>query len=212
MNLLIKEFQQKYLKNNVADVRPGDMVRIHQKIKEGAKERIQVYEGIVLKVHGSKNSMDGSFTVRHMSFGVGVERTFPFHLPTIVKIEKTKSIRVRRSKLYFLRKLTDKQIRRRGELKGFAVWEEKAGVAEEEKIKAEKEAEAKVKEEAKLKEKDELEKKFAATRGEAVAEKIVEEKDVVIVPTPQQDVEGTESRPESVGNELKNTETEEETK
>lgn len=169
MNTLIKEFQQKYLKNNVADVRPGDMVRLHQKIKEGNKERIQVYEGIVIKVHGSKDSLDGSFTVRHMSFGVGVERTFPFHLPTIVKIEKTKSVKVRRSKLYFLRKLTDKQIRRRGELKGFEVWEEKAGVEEEEKIKAQKEAEAKAKEEAKLKEQEELDKKFAQSRGEAVS-------------------------------------------
>ncbi|EKD56942.1 MAG: hypothetical protein ACD_58C00039G0003 [uncultured bacterium] len=180
MNLLIKEFSKKYLKNNVADVKPGDIVKIHQKIREGAKERIQIFEGIVIKVHGSKDSLDGSFTVRHMSFGVGVERTFPFHLPTIVKIEKTKSVRVRRSKLYFLRELTDKQIRRRGELKGFAVWEEKAGIEEEEKIKAEKEAEAKAKEEAKLKEKEELEKKFTAARGEVIAEQVVEAKDVVV--------------------------------
>lgn len=180
MNTLINEYSKKYLKKNVADVKPGDIVKIHQKIKEGVKERIQIYEGIVIKVHGSKNSMDGSFTVRHMSFGVGVERTFPFHLPTIVKIEKTKSIKVRRSKLYFLRNLTDKQIRRRGELKGLEVWEEKAGVEEEEKIKAEKEAEAKAKEEAKLKEQEELAKKFAAVRGKDKAEEIVEEKDVVI--------------------------------
>lgn len=169
MNVLIQQFQQKYLKKNVADVRPGDMVRIHQKIREGAKERIQVYEGIVIKVHGSKNSLDGSFTVRHMSFGVGVERTFPFHLPTIVKIEKTKSIKVRRSKLYFLRNLTDKQIRRRGELKSFEVWEEKASKEEEEVLKAQLESEAKGKEEAKKREQEELDKKFAAARGEATS-------------------------------------------
>jgi len=180
MNPLIKEYQQKFVKKNVADIKPGDIVKVHQKIKEGSKERIQIYEGLVIKLHGSKNSLDGSFTVRHMSYGVGVERTFPFHLPTIVKIEKVKSIKVRRSKLYFLRSLTDKQIRRRGELKDFEVWEEKSGVEEEEKIKAEKETEAKIKEDAKLKEQEELEKKFAETRGEAKAEEIVSEPDVIV--------------------------------
>ena len=167
MKTLIQEVQSKYLKNKVADIKSGDVVKIHQKIKEGNKERIQIYEGIVIKVHGSKNSLDGSFTVRRVSFGIGIERTFPFHLPTIVKIEKVKSIKTRQSRLYFLRNLTDKQIRRRGELKGFEVWEEKASKEEEEALKAKKEAAAKAKEEAKKKEQEELDKKFSAVRGEA---------------------------------------------
>lgn len=170
MNLLINEFSKKYLKQNVADLKSGDVVKVHQKIREGNKERIQVFEGVVIKIHGSKNSLDGSFTMRRISFGIGIEKTFPFHLPTIVKIEKIKSIRVRRSKLYYFRNLTDKQIRKQGELKEFEVWEEKASVEEEEKIRVEKEAEAKAKEEVKKKKQEELDKKFAQARGKVVVE------------------------------------------
>lgn len=177
MNTLIKEFQNKFLKQNVAKIKSGDVVKVHQKIKEGNKERIQIFEGMVIKTHGGVG-LDATFTVRRVSYGIGVERTFPLHSPNIIKIEKTKSIKVRRSKLYFLRDLTEKQIRRRGELKGFEVWEEKASKEEEEALKAQLESEAKSREEEKRKKQEELDKKFAETRGEAIVkdQKTAEEK------------------------------------
>lgn len=165
MNLLIQQFQQKYLKQNIPMIKSGDVVRVHQKIKEGNKERIQVFEGIVIRLHGGRG-LDATFTVRKISFGIGVEKIFPLHSPNIVKIEKTKSIKVRRSRLYFLRNLTEKQIRRRGELKGFEIWEEKSAEEEEAKIKKEQEAGAKAREAEKAKEKAELEQKFEQSKGE----------------------------------------------
>lgn len=161
---LLRDFSQKYLKKNVPVLRSGDVVRIHQKIKEGEKERIQIFEGIVTKIHGGK-SLDATFTVRRVSMGIGVERTFPLHSPTIVKIEKIKSIKVSRARLYYLRNTQNKKINKKKELKDFVSWEEPEAKLEEEKIKAEQEAEAKIKEETKKKEEDELEKKFEQAKG-----------------------------------------------
>jgi len=129
--------------NRKTDIRPGDTVRVHYRIKEGGKERVQVFEGIVIAAKGG-SSLQGSFTVRKIAAGVGVERTFPIHSPWILKIERTKSSAVRRAKLYFIRryalsrrfKLKDKDV------KG-TVWEE---IAKEhsEIEKSEKETEHKV--------------------------------------------------------------------
>jgi large subunit ribosomal protein L19 len=87
---------------------PGDTVRVQVKIKEGDKERLQAFEGIVIAL---KNGAQGSFTVRKMSFGQGVERIFPFNSKVIDKVEKVRSARVRRSKLFYLRGLRGKAAR-----------------------------------------------------------------------------------------------------
>ncbi len=91
------------------DVRPGDTVRVHAKIIEGDKARIQVYEGTVIRIH--RNGPGTTFTVRKMSSGVGVERIFPASSPNIAKIEVVSRYKVRRARLYFLRRLTGKAAR-----------------------------------------------------------------------------------------------------
>lgn len=92
-------------------MRPGDTVRVHVKVREGEKERIQVFEGIVIgQRHGGARA---TFTVRKVSFGQGVERVFPLHSPVIDKIDIVRSARVRRAKLYFLRKRSGKAARLR---------------------------------------------------------------------------------------------------
>ena len=87
----------------------GDTVRVHVKVREGDKERIQIFEGMVIGMH--RGGARASFTVRKVSFGQGVERIFPLHSPTIDKIEVVRSARVRRAKLYFLRALKGKAAR-----------------------------------------------------------------------------------------------------
>lgn len=117
------------LKKNIPDLRAGDRVRVHQKIKEGSKERVQVFEGLIIKTKGGKG-IGGSFTVRRISLSVGIEKTYPLHLPSIVKIEKVKSAKVRRAKLYYVRGLVGKKARRlKGEKDDTGVWED---VVEEE--------------------------------------------------------------------------------
>jgi len=88
---------------------PGDTVRVHVKVIEGEKERTQVFEGIVIRRRGE--GARASFTVRRISYGVGVERTFPLHSPRIERVEVTRRSRVRRSKLYYLRGLAGKAAR-----------------------------------------------------------------------------------------------------
>ena len=94
------------LKAEVAEFRVGDTVKVYNKIVEGTRERIQVFEGIVISRKNS--SVRETFTVRRMSFGVGVEKTFPVHSPRIDKIEVTKKGKVRRAKLYYLKDLSGK--------------------------------------------------------------------------------------------------------
>ena len=91
------------------DMRPGDTVRVHVKIREGDKQRIQVFEGVVISLR--RGGVRATFTVRKVSFGQGVERIFPVHSPIIDKIDIVRSARVRRAKLYYLRKLRGKAAR-----------------------------------------------------------------------------------------------------
>ncbi len=99
---------------NVPELKAGQTVRVHQRIKEGNKERIQPFEGLVIAVkHG--RGLDGTFTVRKISAGVGVERVYPLHSPTIEKIEALKSFKVRRAKLYYMRERFGKKARMKKE-------------------------------------------------------------------------------------------------
>jgi large subunit ribosomal protein L19 len=93
--------EQPYLRSDLPDFRPGDTVRVHVRVVEGERERVQVFEGIVIRRRGSQ--LSETFTVRKVSFGVGVERTFPIHSPMIAKIEVPTRGDVRRAKLYYLR-------------------------------------------------------------------------------------------------------------
>ena len=93
------------------EMKSGDTVRVHVKVREGDKERIQVFEGIIIGMH--RGGARASFTVRKVSFGQGVERIFPLHSPIIQKVEVLRSARVRRAKLYFLRELKGKAARMR---------------------------------------------------------------------------------------------------
>ena len=98
---LIKALNEKQLQNDVPQVEVGDTVRVHVKVKEGARERVQVFEGTVIaKKHGG---IEETFTVRRISYGVGVEKVFPVHSPSIVKVETVRHGYVRRAKLYYLR-------------------------------------------------------------------------------------------------------------
>ena len=105
----ISDVETKYLRKDVPDFRSGDSVRVHTKIKEGDKERIQVFEGVVIRHR--RGDLRSMFTVRKVSYGVGVERMFPVHSPRIDKIEVLGHGEVRRSRLYYLRELQGKAAR-----------------------------------------------------------------------------------------------------
>ena len=98
---LIKAFTNEQLKNEVPSIHVGDTVRVHNKIKEGNKERIQMFEGTVIAKHGG--GISETFTVRRVSYGVGVEKTFPLHSPNVENIVVFREAKVRRAKLYYLR-------------------------------------------------------------------------------------------------------------
>jgi large subunit ribosomal protein L19 len=106
---LIREVTQEYLKSDIPEFRSGDTVRVHVRLREGEKERIQVFEGVVIaRDHGG---ISETFTVRKVSSGIGVERVFPLHAPSVAKIEVSRRGRVRRAKLYYLRELRGKAAR-----------------------------------------------------------------------------------------------------
>jgi len=98
------------VKTDLPKIRPGSIVRVHQKIEEGGKTRTQIFEGVIIALkHGT--GVSGTMTVRKESQGVGVERVFPLHSPNVVKIEIIENKKVRRAKLYYLRELTGKRAR-----------------------------------------------------------------------------------------------------
>ncbi|MGD9611361.1 MAG: 50S ribosomal protein L19 [Kiritimatiellia bacterium] len=106
---LLEKVEQSQLKETAPEFQVGDSVRVHVKIKEGDKERIQIYAGTVIARDGG--GANETFTVRRISFGEGVERVFPVHSPYVAKIEVERSGVTRRAKLYYMRKLTSKQSR-----------------------------------------------------------------------------------------------------
>jgi len=105
----IKQIENQYKKKDSPEFKAGDTVKVHVKIKEGDKERIQVYQGIVIQRKG--DGLGESFTVRKISSGIGVERVFPLHSPNVAKIETLRKGRVRRSRIFYLRDLTGKSAR-----------------------------------------------------------------------------------------------------
>ncbi len=99
--------ERPYMRTDLPEFRPGDTVRVHVRVVEGERERVQIFEGVVIRRRGSR--LSESFTVRKVSFGVGVERTFPVHSPMIAKIEVGARGHVRRAKLYYLRSRVGKK-------------------------------------------------------------------------------------------------------
>src|SRR3990167_8768188 len=157
MQSVIQKIEEKYKKGQVVDVCSGDTVKVHQKIREGSKERVQIFEGIVIRA-SRKGSLSSTITVRRIASGVGVEKTYLLHSPLVLKIEVTKRSKVRRNYLTYMRERTGKSARLTGvefdKESVNAIHDEKAE-AEEEKLheEAEKqhevEAAKKAKEEAK---------------------------------------------------------------
>jgi len=105
----VELFEKRQPRSEHPQFGPGDTIKVHVRIKEGEKERVQVYQGTVIGI--KKGGIRSSFTVRKVAYGIGVERIFPYHSPNVQKIEVTRLGRVRRSKLYYLRELKGKAAR-----------------------------------------------------------------------------------------------------
>lgn len=157
MESVIQKIEAKYKKSAVVDVRSGDTVRVHQKIREGNKERVQIFQGLVIRTD-NKGSHTSRITVRRISSGVGVEKSFLLHSPLVLKIEVTKRSKVRRNYLTYMRDRTGKSARLTGvdfDRDAVNTVRDEAAEAEEEKLKeeqakaAEAEAAKKAEEEAK---------------------------------------------------------------
>jgi large subunit ribosomal protein L19 len=140
--------EQSYLRKGLPQFRPGDTVKVHARVVEGNRERVQVFQGVVIRRSGG--GLRETFTVRKISFGVGVERTFPLHSPSIAKLEVVQHGHVRRAKLYYLRDLRGKKARikerridetKLAAMEAMRAEEEAMGVAEEGSMEALEEAE-----------------------------------------------------------------------
>jgi len=106
---VVEMLEMEQMRGDIPDFKPGDTVKVHARIKEGEKERIQVFQGVVIRKR--KGTTGATFTVRKVSYGIGVERIFPLHSPNIDKVEVVSRGRVRRSRLYYLRNLRGKAAR-----------------------------------------------------------------------------------------------------
>jgi large subunit ribosomal protein L19 len=157
MESVIQKVNAKYAKGAVVNVRSGDTVKVHQKIREGSKERVQIFQGLVIRTD-RKGSHTSRITVRRIASGVGVEKSFLLHSPLVLKVEVTKRSKVRRNYLSYMRNLTGKSARLTGttfDADAVNNIHDAKAEAEEEKLKeevakaAEAEAEAKAEEEAK---------------------------------------------------------------
>ena len=106
---IVEMLEMEQMRSDIPDFKPGDTVKVHARIKEGEKERIQIFQGVVIRKR--KGNTGATFTVRKVSYGIGVERIFPLHSPNIDKVEVVTRGRVRRSRLYYLRNLRGKAAR-----------------------------------------------------------------------------------------------------
>lgn len=156
MQSIIQKIEAKYKKSAVVDVKSGDTVKVHQKIREGNKERVQIFQGLVIRTD-RKDSHTSRITVRRIASGVGVEKSFLVHSPLVLKIEVTKRSKVRRNYLSYMRKLTGKSARLSGvdfdrdavnSVRDVKAEEEEAKLAEEKAVAAEADAAKKAEEEA----------------------------------------------------------------
>jgi len=164
MQGVVQKISEKYKKSAVVDVRSGDTVRVHQKIREGNKERVQIFQGLVIRTD-KKNSHTSRITVRRISSGVGVEKSFLMHSPLIVKVEVTKRSKVRRNYLSYMRDRTGKSARMTGvdfDSQAVNAVHDEAAEAEEAKLHEANAAEAAAKAEAKAAEEAKLEAKAEA--------------------------------------------------
>jgi large subunit ribosomal protein L19 len=163
--------EQSYLRKDVPDFRPGDTVKVHVRVVEGNRERVQVFQGVVIRRQGG--GIRETFTVRKISFGVGVERTFPVHSPSIAKLELVSRGRVRRAKLYYLRDLRGKKARireRRVDDAKLAAMAAAAAAAAEEEADDETEDDAETTEASELEAEETTESPDASDDGEAPSE------------------------------------------
>jgi large subunit ribosomal protein L19 len=156
MQSVINDVESSFKKSAVVDVRSGDTVRVHQKIREGNKERVQIFQGLVIRTD-KKNSHLSRIMVRRISSGIGVEKSFLLHSPLVLKVEVTKRSKVRRNYLSYMRERTGKAARLTGvafdaqavnEIHDTKAEEEEAKLAAEKAAAAEAEAEKKAQEEA----------------------------------------------------------------
>ena len=116
---VIKQLEREHMRMDMPQFKPGDTVKVHLRIIEGEKERIQVFQGAVMRIH--KGTTNSTFTVRKISDGIGVERVFPFHTPFIERVEVVSEGKVRRSRLYYLRGLKGKAAK----IKSKNLWDKK---------------------------------------------------------------------------------------
>src|SRR3972149_5983953 len=137
---IIEEIEKSQIKNR-PQIKPGDVVAVHQEVEEGNKKRIQIFKGTVIQVSGS--GARKSITVRKISLGVGIERVFPIHLPTITKITVLKSSHVRRAKLYYLRGRKGKGLRLKEKTVAADVIQLQEKLEKEEKVKVDRDLENK---------------------------------------------------------------------
>ena len=194
MDAVITKFEASQRKPQVTDVRPGDTVRVHQKVREGAKERTQIFEGMVIRTK-RPNSLTKAITVRRLASGVGVEKSYFLHSPTIIKVEVVKRTKVRRNFLSYMRERTGKSSRlaeqefdreatnvKEEEPKAEDKTDGKTHAAEKEdkptkaELKTEKEAEQKSEKTEKSGRAEEKVKKVADTKKEDRPDKAVEKK------------------------------------
>jgi large subunit ribosomal protein L19 len=167
MPSVIQQINDRYKKIAVVDVRSGDTVKVHQKIREGAKERVQIFQGLVIRTD-NKGSHTSRITVRRIASGVGVEKSFLMHSPLVVKVEVTKRSKVRRNYLSYMRARTGKSARMTGvdfDKDTVNAVHDEALEAEEAKLHEEVAKEAAAKADAKASEEAELEAKAAAVEA-----------------------------------------------
>ena len=202
---IIKSIEHEQLKNKIPMLKVGDTVKVHVRVKEGNRERIQVFEGIVIKKQGG--GVNATFTVRRISYGVGVEKTFLLHSPTIEKVEVVRVGRARRAKLYYLRDRvgkaakTKEQVGARIETNMVTIKEDVLEVPE---TPAEEVLEAS--EEAVLEEKVEAETKIEATPEKEKATEITNESETKTEVVPEKEIKEEKVSEESK-TEKKETET-----
>ncbi len=192
MESVIQKIEAKHRKSAVVSVKSGDTVKVHQKIVEGSKERVQIFEGLVIRVT-RRDSLTSTVTVRRIASGVGVEKTFMLHSPTVLKIEVIRRSKVRRNYLTYMRERTGKRARLSSvdfDREAVNSVHDKKAEAEEEKLKEEVAAAA----EADAEKKHEEESKLEAKAEEALA-KHEEKSDLSVETSAKTEAEKLEEQP-----------------